>query len=306
MNLPFDFEYYLKKKIARKVSPNFSRAEFLFNETKKSFIGLKDRVDKLGINEFNANSIIKDIHDIIIEKIRAKVLIEGYSCSGNFAHEAEIAYMKNLGFTDYELSFINQLRQSRNGINYYGKIYEKSYAGSCYKFLTEINNKLDFMFSREIIPKLKFYVVDNPDEMIRLINGFLLYSGKSFNWSRLYSKEYPEFGKLIEKVQNPEEIKKISNDFFKKLYYDKLKELEKIAKSFQIEWDKEGEQLLRALSKIVEKEWLQDWKEMKAWVSLNPICPRFIEQRAFDIYWKAPPDKMKSTALHEILHFIWF
>ena len=146
MNLPFDFNYYLNEKIARKQSPNIPRAEFLIKETQKSFIGLKNRVEKLGIDEFNANSVIKDIHDIIIEKIRAKLLLEGYNASGNFAHEAEVAYMKNLSFSDFEVSFVNELRQARNGINYYGKLYEKDYAKSCYKFLLELNPKLDSLF----------------------------------------------------------------------------------------------------------------------------------------------------------------
>lgn len=149
MNLPFDFDYYLKKKIARKQSSNIPRAEFLIKETQKSFIGLKDRVEKLGISEFNANSIIKDIHDIIIEKIRAKMLLDGYNTSGNFAHEAEVAYMKSLDFSDFEVSFVNELRQARNGINYYGKIYEKDYANSCYDFLIQLNLKLEELFKEK-------------------------------------------------------------------------------------------------------------------------------------------------------------
>ncbi len=143
MNLPFDFSYYLKERIARKQSPNISRAEFLVKETQKSFIGLKNRVEKLTIDEFNANSVIKDIHDIIIEKIRAKMFLDGYTASGNFAHEAEVAYMKILGFSNFEISFVNELRQARNGINYYGKIYEKEYGQSCYNFLIQLNPKLD-------------------------------------------------------------------------------------------------------------------------------------------------------------------
>ena len=147
MNLPFDFNYYLKERIVRKQSSNLPRAEFLIKETQKSFIGLKNRVEKLGIDEFNANSVIKDIHDIIIEKIRAKMLLDGYNASGNFAHEAEVSYMKNLGFSDFEISFVNELRQARNGINYYGKIYEKNYAKSCYEFLIQLNPRLDRLFA---------------------------------------------------------------------------------------------------------------------------------------------------------------
>jgi len=138
-----------------------------------------------------------------------------------------------------------------------------------------------------MIPKLKFEVIDNPKGMINLINSFLLHSGKGFDWSSVYAKAYPEFGDLINKTHDPEEIKKISENFFMNLYNSKLPELEKISKNFQ-------------------KEWPEDSKVLKAWISLNPICPRFLDQRAFDIYWKFSLDKMKTIALHEILHFIWF
>ena len=109
MNLPFDFKHYIENGVVKKQSPNLPRAEFLKSETEKSFIGLKNRIEKLGIDEYNANSIIKDVQDIILEKIRAKMLIEGYNASGNYAHEAEVAYMKLLGFSDYEISFVNKL-----------------------------------------------------------------------------------------------------------------------------------------------------------------------------------------------------
>lgn len=142
MNLPFDFQYYLKEGIVKKQSPNIPRSEFLKEESNKSFIGLTNRIEKLGIDEFSANSIIKDIQDIILEKLRSKMLLEGLNASGNYAHEAEVAYMRVLNFSDYEISFVNELRQARNGITYYGKIYEVSYATKCYKFLNEIWKKL--------------------------------------------------------------------------------------------------------------------------------------------------------------------
>lgn len=165
MNLPFDFKYYLKEKIVRKQSPNIPRAEFLIKETQKSFIGLKNRVEKLGIDEFNANSVIKDIHDIIIEKIRAKMLLDGYNASGNFAHESEVAYMKNISFSDFEVSFVNELRQARNGITYYGKIYEKDYAKSCYEFLIQLNTRLDDLF-KEI--KIREIAISDKKKWIKL------------------------------------------------------------------------------------------------------------------------------------------
>jgi hypothetical protein len=142
MNFLFDFKYYLSKGIVTKHQPILPRAEFLINECSKSLVGLDRNIKKLGIDEFNANSIIKECHDIIIEMIRAKMFIEGFSASGNNAHEAEVAYMKVLDFSDSEVYDVNELRKARNSITYYGKIYEVEYAKKVYVLLKKIYPKL--------------------------------------------------------------------------------------------------------------------------------------------------------------------
>ncbi len=142
MKLPEYFEEYMKRGIIRKISPDKSRAEFLINESKNSLDGLNERVEKLGINDKNANSIIKDCYDIILELIRAEMLTRGFNSSGLFAHEAEISFLRELNFLDNEIAFLNELRYFRNSITYYGKILDKVYAEKVFKF------------SKKIIPKL--------------------------------------------------------------------------------------------------------------------------------------------------------
>lgn len=142
MKLPKEFEYYVQRKIIKKQMPDKSRAEFLIKESEKSLQGLRKRVDVMGIDEFNANSIIKDCYDIIMELIRAKMFLEGYSASGSFAHEGEISYLKKLKFSENEISFLNQLRYFRNAITYYGKILDKEYAEKIYSFLNKIIGRL--------------------------------------------------------------------------------------------------------------------------------------------------------------------
>src|SRR3989338_1293485 len=114
MNLPNAFEEYVKKGIIKKCTPNKPRAEFLITEAEKSLRGLNKRLEIMGIDEDNANSIIKDCYDILMEIIRAKLLPTGYCSAGQFAHEAEIAHLKNQNFFDTEISFINELRYFRN------------------------------------------------------------------------------------------------------------------------------------------------------------------------------------------------
>ena len=142
MNLQKEFEYYLQKGIIRKSSPDKSRAEFLIKETETSLDGLRERVKIIGINDKNANSIIKDCYDIIMELARAKLFLNGYSSSGSHSHEAEISYLKRLGFPDNEISFLNELRYFRNSVTYYGKILDKEYATKVYAFLNKIMARL--------------------------------------------------------------------------------------------------------------------------------------------------------------------
>ena len=145
MNLPKEFDDYVKKGVVKKCSIDKSRAEFLINESQNSLDGLYERIEIIGINDKNANSIIKDCYDILMELIRAKLLLTGYSSAGQFAHEAEISYLKKLGFSDIEVSFLNDLRYFRNSVTYYGKILDKEYAKKVLDFTNGIYPKLKKM-----------------------------------------------------------------------------------------------------------------------------------------------------------------
>lgn len=142
MRLPKDFESYVREGMIRRTAINKERAGFFINESEISYGGLKKRVGVMGIDRENSNSIIKDCYDIILELIRAKLLLEGYVSSGNYAHEAEISYLKVLGFGDNDLSFLNELRYNRNSIMYYGKLLDRDYAALVFEYLEKIYNDL--------------------------------------------------------------------------------------------------------------------------------------------------------------------
>ncbi len=142
MKLPKEFEYYVQEGIIRKFAPDKPRAEFLIKESEISLEGLKERVQIIGINDKNANSIIKDCYDIIMEVIRAKLLLRGYSSPGSYAHEGKISFLRKLGFPDNEISFLNEVRYFRNSVTYYGKILDKEYAQNVFSFMKKIMAKL--------------------------------------------------------------------------------------------------------------------------------------------------------------------
>ena len=140
--MPKEFEEFLQTGVVKKVSPDKPRAEFLIEESQKSVVGLKRRTDALGIDEYSANSVIKDCYDVLIELIRAKLLLSGYNASGQHAHEAEVSYLKKLNFLESEISTLNELRHFRNSITYYGKILTVEYAKQVIEFTKKIYPKL--------------------------------------------------------------------------------------------------------------------------------------------------------------------
>ena len=136
------FEEFLNKGIVKKQTPNKSRASFLIKEAEQSYRNLLESLEKISINNTNANDYVKRCYDILMELIRAKLLLTGYGSIGQFAHEAEVAYFRRLGFPDNEVSFLNELRYFRNSVTYYGKILDSAYAKKVVEFVKKAYPKL--------------------------------------------------------------------------------------------------------------------------------------------------------------------
>lgn len=133
-----NFDYFLEKKIAKIQSVDKSRASSLEKESKLSFDGLNERIEIMGLNERNANSILKDCYDIILETIRSKMFLLGYSSTGNGAHEAEVSFSRKLLKSENDVQFLNKLRYFRNGMIYYGIILDLEYAEKVIDFTKRI------------------------------------------------------------------------------------------------------------------------------------------------------------------------
>ncbi|MBI4014829.1 MAG: hypothetical protein HY365_02640 [Candidatus Aenigmarchaeota archaeon] len=136
------FEEFLAQGIAKKQAPDYSRAGFLANESEKSFAFLKTIISDYGITDDNANSVVRLCYDIFMEIMRAVMLKNGFNSSGQGAHEAEVSYMRNIGFGDSDIIFADQMRYFRNGIVYYGKVLDAEYAKKVYGFLEKVYPKL--------------------------------------------------------------------------------------------------------------------------------------------------------------------
>src|SRR3989338_5961759 len=139
------FEEFVKERVVKKQSIDKSRAEFLFKESENSYNYLLEKIKFMKISDINANDYVKSCYDILMELIRAKMLLEGYNASGIGAHEAEVSYLRELGFTEKDVQFADQIRFFRNGMLYYGTILDKEYANKVVEFTKKIYPKLKEM-----------------------------------------------------------------------------------------------------------------------------------------------------------------
>ncbi len=142
MSAVISFNEFIKQNIVKKQSPDKSRAEFLIKEAENSYKLLSELIDKIKLEDKNANMFIKSCYDILMELVRAKMLLEGYNASGFGAHEAEISYLRVLGFNENDVQFADKIRFFRNGMLYYGTIMDKVYAKKVIEFTKRIYSKL--------------------------------------------------------------------------------------------------------------------------------------------------------------------
>lgn len=155
------------------------------------------------------------------------------------------------------------------------------------------------------IPRLKF-VAATLSESVNSIHGFLNPYKNEWDWSDIIYQEYPAIENKIKGIKKIRDRKTAELAFFKQYIKTRKIDLIEISSKFQASWDKVGSKVFTVLSDIVEEDWTKIPKEIIAHVSLNPINPRNIQKSSFDIFFKYTPAMVKSTATHEILHFIYF
>lgn len=136
------FEDFVSRGIVKKQSPDKSRSTFLFKNAEKEYKTLQEMVQKLGVNDLSVDTYVKNGHDILMNYVRAKMLIDGYYASGWGGHEAEVSYLRNLGFSENEVQFADQLLFFRNGTMYYGTQLDVGYALKVLNFIKYMIPKL--------------------------------------------------------------------------------------------------------------------------------------------------------------------
>ncbi|MDO8516656.1 MAG: hypothetical protein Q7S33_00880 [Nanoarchaeota archaeon] len=151
-------------------------------------------------------------------------------------------------------------------------------------------------------PKIEF-VTTELNDYLDTLKYFLLDKNHGDSWRETIFLVYPDLKEKLEKSDNKE--KDIEN-FFRQKEKKFNKFFKKIRDDFQKSWDKINDEVMIALEDINEIKWPKKFKKFGARITLNPICPRYLDNNAFDVYFGFADMTMKSIVLHEVSHFIFF
>lgn len=144
------FEDFVKEGIVKKVAVNKERAKSLIREADRKMNSLNEQLEKIGIKDENANDYVEYCYNIMMNLIRAKLFLKGYSSAGKGAHEAEVSYLRELQFTEKDIQFADQLRYFRNGILYYGSSLDKEYSEKVIDFIKKLYSQLKKIVGKDI------------------------------------------------------------------------------------------------------------------------------------------------------------
>lgn len=125
-------------------------------------------------------------------------------------------------------------------------------------------------------------------------------------WSDCIFNFYPDIDKENFNTLNKDEKMNFLTQYFTE-FKDKNNLLfsEKLD-TYNEHWLENSEQVINALEDAFQIKLTNLFNDMVGIISFCPICPRYISERRFDVFYQNSKYGALANTLHEIIHFVWF
>lgn len=136
-----------------------------------------------------------------------------------------------------------------------------------------------------------------------IISNFLLEGGPE--WSKYVTRCHPQLRRALTLATKRERLA------FVRTYVDEYrtrhaKRLKNRQDAFERDWQKVEQRFFTRLADILETDWPKRRSHITASVSINPICPRFLDEWSFTISMNAERSRAREIIMHECVHFLYF
>lgn len=153
------------------------------------------------------------------------------------------------------------------------------------------------------LPKVKFTNIPLSKE-VDWVHGFLFQN--KWGWGKYIIKKHPKIKGVFSFKTETEQVKFLK-DYIVKFRKENQKLIEKKEIKYQTEWQKIEKVFFIILSEIIQTDWPKNKKVIKAMISVNPICPRFLKDWSFSIFYNYKKvSHAMEVIMHESCHFLYF
>lgn len=119
---------------------------------------------------------------------------------------------------------------------------------------------------------------------------------------------YPELKQIYTNCADWKLCEPILRQKLSDIWDSKNTELDSVISEFNRCYDEsKKDRLLKAFSNAFHTD-ITDISSITVYgnIGMNPICPRYLKEKSFDVFYTETPKKALQIAIHEITHFIWF
>ncbi|MDP2638876.1 MAG: hypothetical protein Q8P06_01760 [Candidatus Azambacteria bacterium] len=153
------------------------------------------------------------------------------------------------------------------------------------------------------LPKIKFTDIPLSKE-IDWIHGFLFQN--EWGWGKYIIKKHPKIKKVLLLKTEKDQVKFLK-EYITEFRKNNQKAIEKRENQYQKEWQKIEKEYFEVLSEIIGIDWPKNRKAIKAMMSIDPICPRFLNDWSFSIFYNYKNiNYAMEVIMHESCHFLYF
>ncbi len=135
-----------------------------------------------------------------------------------------------------------------------------------------------------------------------ILSNFLF---EGSNWSTSITKRHPKLNEAY-KLKTKRERRSFVRAYVVKTHRERAKEIAKARPRFEREWRKREKRFFERIAEIMGTAWPKNRPHIRADISINPICPRFLDDWSFTMSYRADPSFAMEIIMHECVHFLYF
>lgn len=130
--------------------------------------------------------------------------------------------------------------------------------------------------------------------------------GQTDFWSEPFFRFFPDIDKERFKTLTNVQRKEYLIAYFLEFEQLNIDVLTDKLQKYNARWATYQAQIVDALQDAFKVNLREVFNDMKGYITFNPICPRYLENNTFDIFYLNSEKGALGLSIHEIIHFVWF